>query len=81
MYKVNIRKIGNVEKFINMVRGSRGDVYLELPNQELCDLKQNEDALQMLRMVNPREFWLDFFLTDMQDSYDFMAYMMSGAVC
>lgn len=78
MYKVNIRKMGNVEKFISMVEGCRGHIYLELPNQTFCDLKQNKDALQLLRMVNPKEFWLDFFLTDARDSYDFMSYMVGA---
>ena len=47
-----------------MVKNSRGNIYLELPNQMLCDLKQNEEALQMLYMINPRELWLELFLTD-----------------
>lgn len=76
MYRVNIRKIGKVEKFINMVEKCRGRVYLGLPNQTLCDLKQNRAALQMLHMVNPNDLGLELFLTDTQDSYDFMSYMM-----
>ena len=63
MYKIKIRKRGNIERFINMVKNSRGNIYLELPNQMLCDLKQNEEALQMLYMINPREFWLELFQT------------------
>ena len=78
MYRINIRKMGNVAKFINMVKNSRGNVYLELPNQMLCDLKQNEAALHMLYMINPKEFWLELFLTDKQDSYDFMTYMIGA---
>ncbi|MBD5517649.1 MAG: hypothetical protein HDR07_03855 [Lachnospiraceae bacterium] len=78
MYNVNIRKIGKVENFINMVEKCRGRVYLGLPNQTMCDLKQNKDALQMLYMINPNELWLDLFLTDVQDSYDFMSYIMGA---
>ena len=78
MYRINIRKMGNVAKFINMVKNSRGNVYLELPNQMLCDLKQNEAALQMLYMINPKEFWLELFLTDTQDSSDLMTYMIGA---
>ncbi len=78
MYKLNIRKIKNTEKFIQLVENSRGHVFLELPNETLCDLKQNEEALQMLRMINPGELWLDLFLTDKKDSYDFMAYMVGA---
>lgn len=77
MYKVNIRKMENVDRFISLVKQSRGSIYLELPNKMLCDLKQNEDALQMLYMINPKEFWLELYLTDKQDSYDFMSYMMN----
>lgn len=78
MYKVNIRKIKNMEKFIQMVENSRGNVFLQLPDETFCDLKQNTAALQMLRMINPGELWLDFFLTDAQDSYNFMAYMVGA---
>ena len=74
MYKVNIRTIKNTEKFIQMVENSCGRVFLEL----LCDLKQNTAVLQMLRMINPGELWLDLFLTDAQDSYNFMAYMIGA---
>ena len=78
MYKVNIRTIKKTERFIKMVEESRGHVFLELPNETLCDLKQNTAALQMLRMINPGELWLDLFLTDVQDSYNFMAYMVGA---
>lgn len=78
MYKVNIRTIKNTERFIQMVTNSHGHVFLELPNETLCDLKQNAAALQMLRMINPGEVWLDLFLTDVQDSYDFIAYMVGA---
>lgn len=78
MYKVNIRRMKNTDKFIQMVKNSRGRVFLELPDETLCDLKQNTEALQMLRMINPGELWLDLFLTDTQDSYDFMAYMVGA---
>lgn len=78
MNKVTIRRIKNTEKFIQMVENSRGHVFLKLPNEEYCDLKQNRDALQMLRMVNPEEVWLDLFLTNDQDSYSFMAYMVGA---
>ena len=79
MYKVNIRKVRNVGKFIDMVKESKGSVYLELPNQELCDLKQNNVALQMIYMINPQEFWLDLFLTDIQDGYRFMEFVMGAS--
>ncbi|MCM1122566.1 MAG: hypothetical protein NC416_08285 [Eubacterium sp.] len=79
MHKISIRKIGNVGKFIDMVKESKGKVYLELPNQELCDLKESNVALQMLYMINPREFWLDLFLTDLQDGYRFMEFMLGAS--
>lgn len=78
MKKITIRRIKNTDKFIQMVRNSRGHVFLKLPNETYCDLKQNEEALQMIRMINPGEVWLDLFLTDDQDSYDFMAYMVGA---
>ena len=41
MYKVNIRRIKNTDKFIQMVENSRGAVFLKLPDETFCDLKQN----------------------------------------
>lgn len=79
MYKVNVRKLGNVERFIGMVEQSRGSVYLVLPNKELCDLKRNSEACQMLYMINPKEIWLDLLLTDVQDGYQIMEYMMNAS--
>lgn len=52
MYKVNIRTIKNTEKFIQMVENSCGRVFLELPNETLCDLKQNTAVLQMLSLIH-----------------------------
>lgn len=78
MYKVNIRTIKNTEKFIRMIENSHGQVFLQLPDETLCDLKRNTAALQMIRMINPGELWLDFFLTDDRDSYNFMAYMVGA---
>lgn len=78
MYKVNIRRIKNTDKFIQMVENSRGHVFLELPNEVFCDLKENAEALQMLRLTDPGNFGLNFFLTDSQDSYNFMAYMVGA---
>lgn len=78
MCKVNIRRFKNTEKFIQMVKDSRGHVFLELPNEVLCDLKVNSEALQMLRLTDPGACGLNFFLTDDQDSYNFMAYMVGA---
>ena len=78
MYKVNIRRIKNADKFIQMVENSRGAVFLKLPDETFCDLKQNNEVLQMLHMINPGEVRLDFSLTDSQDSYNFMAYMVGA---
>lgn len=80
MYKVNIRRIKNADKFIQMVENSRGAVFLKLPDETFCDLKQNNEVLQMLHMINPGEVRLDFFLTDSQDSYNFMAYMVGAGL-
>lgn len=78
MYKINIRTIKNSEKFIQLVENSRGHIFLQLPNETLCDLKQNAAALQMIRMINPEEIWLDLFLTDEHDSHNFMSFMVGA---
>lgn len=78
MYKVNFKRIRNTEKFISMVENSKGSVFLRLPNETLCDLKRNAEALQMFKMMRPGEMELDLLLTDAQDSYEFLSYMVGA---
>lgn len=78
MYKVNLKRIRNTEKFISMVENSNGSVFLKLPNETLCDLKRNAEALQMFKMMKPGDMELDLLLTDSQDSLEFLSYMVGA---
>lgn len=65
----------DVEKFLSLVRQSRGDVVLHLPDGSQCDLKQDHLAQQMLRIMQPKRDGIAISLSNPDDTLAFMRYL------
>ena len=67
------------ENFLQVVEQSRGQVLLHLPDGVRCDLKRDNTARQMLRVMRPRAGGLCFSLSDAKDVPAFLGYMIGSA--
>ena len=77
MFKIML--ISDMEKFLEKVNSCHGDVLLHLPDDTVCNLKEDHTALQMLRMMKLNGKGLNLTLTDVRDFPIMMNYMMSAA--
>ena len=77
MFKIML--ISDMEKFLEKVNSCHGDVLLHLPDDTVCNLKEDHTALQMLRMMKLNGKGLNLSLTDVRDFPIMMNYMMSAA--
>ena len=71
--------ISDMEKFLEKVNNCHGDVLLHLPDDTVCNLKEDHTALQMLRMMKLNGKGLNLTLTDVRDFPIMMNYMMNAA--
>ena len=76
---LKIMLISDMEKFLEKVNNCHGDVLLHLPDDTVCNLKEDHTALQMLRMMKLNGKGLNLTLTDVRDFPIMMNYMMSAA--
>ena len=76
---IKIMLISNMQKFLEKIQKCHGDVLLHLPDDTVCNLKEDHTALQMLRMMKLNGKGLDLSLTDVRDYPIMMNYMMSAA--
>ena len=76
---LKIMLISDMEKFLEKVNNCHGDVLLHLPDDTVCNLKEDHTALQMLRMMKLNGKGLNLSLTDVRDFPIMMNYMMSAA--
>lgn len=77
MFKIML--ISDMEKFLEKVNSCHGDVLLHLPDDTVCNLKEDHTALQMLRMMKLNGKGLNLTLTDVRDFPIMMNYMMNAA--
>ena len=77
MFKIML--ISDMEKFLEKVNSCHGDVLLHLPDDTVCNLKEDHTALQMLRMMKINGKGLNLTLTDVRDFPIMMNYMMNAA--
>lgn len=76
---MKIKSIANMENFFHTVEQCQGSVLLHLPDQTVCDLKQNLLASHLLRMGNAGQKELTLSLTNGKDFPLFLTYMMEAA--
>ena len=76
---IKIMLISNMEKFLEKIQSCHGDVLLHLPDDTVCNLKNDHTALQILTMLHSTNRELDISLTDVRDYGIIMDYMMSAA--
>lgn len=76
---LKIMLISDMEKFLEKVNNCHGDVLLHLPDDTVCNLKEDHTALQLLRMMKLNGKGLNLSLTDVRDFPIMMNYMMSAA--
>jgi len=76
---LKVMLIPDMEKFLEKVRNCRGEVLLHLPDGSTCDLKRDNTAAQMLKMLKNNENSLDISLTDPRDYPVFINFMMHAA--
>ena len=76
---IKIMLISNMQKFLEKIQKCHGDVLLHLPDNTVCNLKNDHTALQILTMLHSTNKELDISLTDVRDYGIIMNYMMSAA--
>ena len=74
-----IMLISDMEKFLEKVNNCHGDVLLHLPDDTVCNLKEDHTALQLLRMMKLNGKGLNISLTDVRDYPIMMNYLMNAA--
>lgn len=68
------------EKFTNLVEQSEGNIFLELPDNSLCNLKNNEVSTELLVQVINKGHKITICLTENKDYFRFVSFMMGGCV-
>lgn len=76
---IKIMLISNMEKFLEKVQNCYGDVLLHLPDGSTCSLKDDNTAMQILKMMHSVNKELDISLTDVRDYATIVNYMMNAA--
>lgn len=77
---MKIFSIPDVDRFLNLVGQSQGDVILHLPDGSQVDLKQNHTARQLFQITPPGKSGLHFSLSDSSDALAFIRYMMTANI-
>lgn len=74
-----IMMLPDKDNFLNVVEHSRGQVLLHLPDNTSCDLKRDNTARQLLRVLQPGTEGLCISLSDARDVPAFLDYMIGSA--
>lgn len=79
MMKLRFLLIPNAEKIMDMVRHSRGEIYMSGSAHQAYDLKNNAVAQQFFKQEAAKGHGIDFYLTDENDAAEFISLMMETA--
>ena len=76
---IKIMLIPDMDKFIEKVENCHGDVLLNLPDGSECNLKTDNAARQIIRMLHSDNEELALRLTDPRDCAAIINFMMQPA--
>lgn len=79
MMKLRFMLVPNAEKMMEMVRQSRGQIYMSCSAHPAYDLKNNAVAQQFFKQEAAKGHGIDLYLTDEKDASDFINLMMETA--
>ncbi len=65
----------DTEKFMDLVDNSKGDVFLMIPGGDRYNLKQDDCARKLFRVMEPGNNGLKITLSNPQDAPEFFHYM------
>ena len=66
------------DRFMRQVSASRGSVLLHLDNGKTCDLKKDDTASSLMRMMDAPRKGFDITVTDPSDVTGFLRYMLEA---
>ncbi len=66
------------DRFMRQVSDSRGSVLLHLDNGKTCDLKKDDTASSLLRMMDAPRKGFNITVTDPADVTGFLRYMLEA---
>lgn len=73
----SVKMIPDMDRFLQVVEGSRGDVLLHLPSGLTCNLKRDPVAMELLRTL-PSAKDLQISLSDGTDFPVFLQYLLGA---
>lgn len=76
---LNLKKLTDADRFLEIVSNSRGQVTLHLPDNTECDLKRDNTVRQLIRTMRPTQDGLWISLTDAGDVPAFLDFMTNSS--
>ena len=76
--KIKLSYIANVDKLIHMIEESQGDIRLCSTNNLIMDLKQDKEALQILKHEISQNNSVILYLYNGDDYFRFIYFLMGG---
>ena len=70
--------IPNIEKLIEIIEQSCGDVLLHLPDNTVRDLKGENVALHVLKEEVSKGYGIELYLSESKDYFKFVYYTVMG---
>jgi len=76
---MKIMRIPNMDRFLEIVQDCKGEALLQLPDNTVCNLKEDHTAVQMLKLLKTDDNAVDICFTDARDFPLVLSYMMGAA--
>lgn len=73
---IKFRAIPSIEKLNNLIKESKGNVYLELPNKAFLDLRKEQNLYNLLDKEVKENHSVSIHVFDKDDYFRFVNYMI-----